>query len=259
MGKTVVAVCYANYPFSWMQKTDENGAVLVSGGDGEGSDLGDYVIGYDVLMAKHICEELGYELEIYTYSADLIDTATFETDCVIYRTQLVSDASYLSEPYYFDSAVALVKSDGKYANAESVNDLKGATCVVTPYSRSNSDEMERFLSETCVQQIPDVDIMGDGEEQIVYATFYLDNGECDVIVTNKSTALNACISYPEGNYKILDFSGTSGDFEASDDDVDLGFYINEEDLKEEINSVLSKMTKEDFDQIMDEAISYYTE
>ena len=46
-------------PYNWTQPTDENGAVPIS-------DSNEYAYGYDVMMAQHICEELGYDLEIVT-------------------------------------------------------------------------------------------------------------------------------------------------------------------------------------------------
>ena len=43
-------------PFDWLQEDDSNGAVLTTNGS--------YMNGYDVLIAKHIAEELGMELSI---------------------------------------------------------------------------------------------------------------------------------------------------------------------------------------------------
>ena len=44
-------------PYNWTQSDDSNGAVPISGSS-------DYAYGYDVMMAKHICEELGWDLEM---------------------------------------------------------------------------------------------------------------------------------------------------------------------------------------------------
>ena len=45
----------------------------------------DYAYGYDVMMAKHICEELGYELEIVKLDWDSLVPAVQSgtVDCVI--------------------------------------------------------------------------------------------------------------------------------------------------------------------------------
>ena len=53
---TVAMECgYA--PYNWTQPDDSNGAVQIK-------DSPDYAYGYDVMMAKHIADELGMELQI---------------------------------------------------------------------------------------------------------------------------------------------------------------------------------------------------
>ena len=57
-GKTLKVAMECGYaPYNWTQPTDENGAVQIA-------DSTEYAYGYDVMMAKHICDELGYNLEI---------------------------------------------------------------------------------------------------------------------------------------------------------------------------------------------------
>ena len=55
---------------------------------------------------------------------------------------------------------------------------------------------------------------------------------------------------------MLDFTGTDGNYEVSDEEVEIGVAVKKgnTELVEAINSVLDKMTKEDFNKIMDEAI-----
>lgn len=56
--KTLKVAMECGYaPYNWTQPTNDNGAVPISGSS-------DYAYGYDVKMAQHICDELGYELEI---------------------------------------------------------------------------------------------------------------------------------------------------------------------------------------------------
>ena len=56
--KTLRVAMECSYaPYNWTQPDDSNGAVPISGSS-------DYAYGYDVMMAKHICDELGYDLEI---------------------------------------------------------------------------------------------------------------------------------------------------------------------------------------------------
>ena len=61
-GKTLRVAMECGYaPYNWTQSTDANGAVKISGSS-------DYAFGYDVMMAKHIAEELGYTLETVSYT-----------------------------------------------------------------------------------------------------------------------------------------------------------------------------------------------
>ena len=52
-----VAMECAYAPYNWTQPDDSNGAVPIA-------DSNEYAYGYDVMMAKKICEELGWNLEI---------------------------------------------------------------------------------------------------------------------------------------------------------------------------------------------------
>ena len=57
-GVLTIAMECAYAPYNWLQDDDSNGAVAIANGTG-------YANGYDVMMAKKICEANGWELEIY--------------------------------------------------------------------------------------------------------------------------------------------------------------------------------------------------
>ena len=57
-GVLTVAMECAYAPYNWTQMDDSNGAVPIS------NDPGAYANGYDVMIAKKICEANGWELEI---------------------------------------------------------------------------------------------------------------------------------------------------------------------------------------------------
>ena len=56
-GVFTVGMECAYAPYNWTQPDDSNGAVPIN-------DSSDYAYGYDVMMAKKIADELGYELQI---------------------------------------------------------------------------------------------------------------------------------------------------------------------------------------------------
>ena len=61
--KTLKVAMECGYaPYNWTQPDDSNGAVQISGSS-------DYAYGYDVMMAKKIADELGYDLEIVIFTS----------------------------------------------------------------------------------------------------------------------------------------------------------------------------------------------
>lgn len=230
-------------PYNWTQSDDANGAVQIKGSP-------DYAYGYDVMMAKKIADELGMELEIVKLDWDSLVPAVQSgtVDCVIAGQSITSERLEMvdfSKPYYYASIVTLVKADGPYAAAGSVADLDGATCT----SQQNT-----VWYNTCLPQISNANILP-AQESAPAMLVALEAGKCDLVVTDQPTALAACVAYPD--FKLLDFSGTDGEFEVSDEEINIGVSIQKgnTELLDKINSVLDKMTPEDYTAIMNEAIS----
>lgn len=242
--KTLKVAMECSYaPYNWTQPDDSNGAVPISGSS-------DYAYGYDVMMAKHICQELGYDLEIVKLDWDSLVPAvqSGKVDCVIAGQSITKERQEMvdfTEPYYYASIVTLVKSDGDYADAKCVEDLKGAVCT----SQQNT-----IWYDSCLPQIPDAKILP-AQESAPAMLVALASGKCDVVVTDMPTGMGACVAYPE--MTLLDFSGSQGEFEVSQEDINIGVSLQKgnTELMEAINSVLSEMTVEDFTEMMDEAIS----
>lgn len=242
--KTLKVAMECGYaPYNWTQSTDENGAVPISGSS-------DYAYGYDVMMAKHICEELGYDLEIVKLDWDSLVTAVQSgtVDCVIAGQSITAERQEMvafSEPYYYASIVTLVKADGKYADAKGVSDLTGVTCT----SQQNT-----IWYDSCLPQIKDANILP-AQESAPAMLVALESNKCDAVVTDMPTAMAACVAYPD--FKLLDFTGTEDAFEVSEEDINIGISMKKDntELKEEIDGVLSKMAEDDYTKMMDEAIS----
>ena len=239
---TVAMECgYA--PYNWTQPTDANGAVQIK-------DSPDYAYGYDVMMAKHIAEELGMELEIVKLDWDSLVPAVQSgtVDCVIAGQSITSERKEMvdfTQPYYYASIVTLTKADSPYANATSVADLAGATCT----SQQNT-----IWYNVCLPQIPDANILP-AQESAPAMLVALDAGKCDIVVTDRPTGLAATVAYPD--FKLMDFTGTEGEFEVSEEEINIGISLQKgnTELCDKINSVLSQMTAEDYDEMMNQAIA----
>ena len=229
-------------PYNWTQPTDENGAVPISGSS-------DYAYGYDVMMAKHIADELGLELEIVKLDWDSLVPAvqSGKVDCVIAGQSITSDrleSVDFTTPYYYASIITLVKADGKYADAKGVADLDGAVCT----SQQNT-----VWYDTCLPQIPNAQILP-AQESAPAMLVALSAGKCDAVVTDMPTGQAALIAYPD--FKLLDFTGADDNFEVSEEEINIGISVKKGSaLTEQLNSVLAGLTEEDFNKMMDEAIS----
>ena len=204
-----VAMECAYAPYNWTQPNDSNGAVPIN-------DSNEYAYGYDVMMAKKICDELGYDLQIVRL-----------------------------EPYYYATIVTLVKNGSKYADAKSVADLAGATCT---------SQQSTIWYDTCLPQIKDANILA-ATASAPDMLMSLNADKCDLVVTDQPTGKGALVAYPD--FKLLEFGGGENDFQVTDEDINIGISLKKgnTELKEAIDSVLSKMTKDDFSAMMDEAIS----
>ena len=235
-----VAMECAYAPYNWSQPTDENGAVPISGSS-------DFAYGYDVMMAKLIAEELGYDLEIVklgwtgiipAIQAGTADVGICGQSITAERLEMVD----FTEPYYYASIVTLVKADGPYANATSVAELDGA---------SATSQLNTVWNDVCLPQIPNANILP-GQESAPAMITALTSGRVDVVVTDKPTALSA--AYVDPTLKVLEFEGENA-FEVSDEEINIGISLKKgnSELRDAINGVLANLTVDDFNRMMDEA------
>jgi putative lysine transport system substrate-binding protein len=69
------------------------------------------------------------------------------------------------------------------------------------------------------------------------------------------TAQAALVAYPA--MEILDFSGSSDDFQVSQEEINIGISVSKKnpELTKAINGVLATLTVDDFNRMMDEAIA----
>ena len=83
----------------------------------------------------------------------------------------------------------------------------------------------------------------------------LETGIVDFVCTDMPTAQGAVAAYPD--MVILDFAGSGDDFAVSESDVNIGISIMKGNtvLLDALNGVLSKMTADDFNALMAEAIA----
>ena len=242
-GVLTIAMECAYAPYNWSQSDDSNGAVPIK-------DSTEYANGYDVMMAKKICEANGWELEVVQSDWDSlvpgVQTGTF--DAVIAGQSMTAERSEqvdFAGPYYYASIVCVTKTDSPYANAQGISDLSGGTCTA---------QIATIWYDTCLPQIPGADIQTQAETAPAMI-MAVESGTVDFICTDMPTAMGAVAAYPD--MKILDFTDSEDNFQVDEGDINIGVSVKKgnTELKDAIDSVLSTMTADDFNAMMDEAIS----
>ena len=242
-GVLTVGMECAYAPYNWTQLDDSNGAVPIA------NNPGSYAYGYDVMIAKKICEANGWELEVMAIGWDGLVPAlqAGQIDAVIAGQSMTEDRLQqvdMAGPYFYASIVCVTQKNNALASATGISQLTGACTAQTG----------TIWYDSCLPQIEGADLMPASETSsamIMAAT----SGTVDYICTDMPTAMGACATYD--NLVILDFSGTDDDFEVDAGEINIGISVVKGNtyLLDAMNAVLNQMTVEDFNNIMNEAIS----
>lgn len=252
-GVFTVGMECAYAPYNWTQMDDSNGAVPIANVPGA------YANGYDVMIAKKICEANGWELEIVSSAWDSLCPAVQSKtmDANIAGQSMTADRMAevdMAGPYYYATIVCVTTKDSPYASATSIAELAGGKCT----SQSGT-----IWYDSCLPQIPDAELLAPAETAPAMI-MQLQTGTVDFVCTDMPTAMAAVAK--DDNLVILNFSGTDGDFQfASEEEraenVNIGISVLKGNsfLREAIDSVLSQMTEDDFNALMDEAIAIQPE
>ena len=252
-GVFTVGMECAYAPYNWTQMDDSNGAVPISNMPGS------YANGYDVMIAKKIAEANNWELEIVSSAWDSLCPAVQSKtmDANIAGQSMTAERMKevdMAGPYYYATIVCVTTKDSQYASAASIADLAGGKCTA---------QSGTIWYDSCLPQIEGAELQApaDNAPAMIMA---LQTGTVDFICTDMPTAMGAAAK--DDNLVILNFSGTDGDFQfASEEEraenvnISISVLKGNTALKEAIDSVLSTMTEDDFNALMDEAISIQPE
>ena len=242
-GVLTVGMECAYAPYNWTQADDSNGAVPIA------NNPGSYANGYDVMVAKKICETYGWELEVMAIEWDgLTPALNAGTIDAVIAGQSMTEARLaevdMAGPYFYASIVCVTKADSAQAAATGISNLTG-TCTA---------QTGTIWYDSCLPQIPGADIQTQAETAPAMI-MAVESGSVDFICTDMPTAMGACATYPD--LTILDFSGSEDDFQVDEGEINIGISVAKGNtaLKDAMDGVLSGMTADDFNAVMDEAIS----
>lgn len=248
-GVLTVGMECAYAPYNWMQMDDSNGAVPISNVPGS------YANGYDVIIAKRICEAYGWELEIVSSAWDsltpAVQSGTMDANIAGQSMTATRMAEVdMAGPYYYATIVCVTTKDSEYASAQSIADLAGGTCTA---------QSGTIWYDSCLPQIENANIQAPAETAPAMI-MQLQTGTVDFICTDMPTAMGAVSK--DDNLVILNFSGTDGDFQFATEEeraenVNIGMAVQKGNtaLKDAMDRVLGALNEDQFNALMDQAIA----
>ena len=241
-GVLTVGMECAYAPYNWTQMDDSNGAVPIA------NNPGSYANGYDVMIAKKICEANGWELEVMAIGWDGLVPAlnAGQLDAVIAGQSMTETRMQevdMAGPYFYASIVCVTQKDNALASATGISQLSGACTAQTG----------TIWYDSCLPQIEGAELMP-ASETAPAMIMAVTSGTVDYICTDMPTAMGACATYD--NLTILDFTNTDDDFEVDQGEINIGISVVKGNtfLLDAMNAVLSEMSVDDFNNTMNEAI-----
>jgi len=252
-GVLTVGMECAYAPYNWTQTDSSNGAVPIANVSGS------YANGYDVMIAKRICETYGWKLEIVSSAWDSLTPAVQSKtmDANIAGQSMTADRMAevnMAGPYYYATIVCLTTKDSKFANAKSIADLAGGKCTA---------QSGTIWYDSCLPQIQGAQLIAPAETSPAML-MQLQTGVVDFICTDLPTAKGAAAK--DDSLVILNFSGTAGDFQFASEqeraeNVNIGISVlkGNTELTDAINRALSILDEDDFNAMMDYAIAIQPE
>lgn len=246
-GVLTVGMECAYAPYNWTQLDDSNGAVPIV------NNPGSYANGYDVMIAQRLCDAYGWELEVMAIEWDGLNAALASgtVDMVIAGQSMTAVRMAevdMAGPYFYASIVCVAKTGSEQASATGISKLTG-TCTA---------QTGTVWYDTCLPQISGAQMMPQAETAPAMV-MAVESGTVDFICTDMPTAMAACATYPD--LTILDFTGTEDNFQVSEEEINIGLSVRQgnSQLQECANTVLGDMSVEDFNALMNQAISVQPE
>lgn len=228
-------------PHSWVQTDDSFGAIPLSDGSG-------YVGGYDSKIAQMIADAYEWDVTIVKVDWDGLIPAlnAGKIDCIIDGMGVTEERkqSVNFSNYYWSSAQGILcMANSPYANAESLEDLKGAKVAAQVGS----------MWEALIDQIPEVD----RQDSLIDANTLitaLRAEKIDLTIMGETEAKSLVISNPDLTYVMFE-DGKGFDVDLSDCSAGIAVAKGNDVLLNKINAVIDTITREMEEEMMDAAFA----
>ncbi len=171
-------------PYNWTQESEElaNGEKAIPIANSEG-----YTYGYDLALAQKICDQLGWELEVYKsdWTSIFMGLEDKTYDCIMSGVCYTAERDEIydfSSPYYLRQIKAVVREDSEFANITALSQFDGMKPTVIAQLGTNFVDYK--------DQIPSA-VAATDYEAASELFLAIQNKTADVLVTEKSTADSA--------------------------------------------------------------------
>lgn len=224
-------------PFNWTQSDSSNGAVKIDG-------TADYAGGYDVEIAKKIADGLGKKLVIVKTEWDgLVPALTSgKIDGIIAGMSPTAERKQtidFTDNYYKSDLVMVVKKGGKFDNATSIQDFKGAkiTAQLNTFHYTVIDQISGVSKQPAMDNFPAMRVA-------------LESGTIDGYVSERPEGVSAQTA--NSKFKMVEFK--TG-FKTSEEDTSIAVGVRKGyDQTSKINDILKGISADQQKTIMDTAI-----
>ena len=226
-------------PFNWTQVAEDENSVPIDGGMG-------YAGGYDVEIAKQIAAALDKELVVVKIEWDgLIPALQSEMiDAVIAGMSPTEERKItvdFTDAYYNSDLVVVVRGDGEYADAKTLQDFAGAkiTAQLNTFHYTVIDQLEGVNKQPAMETFP----------AMITA---LSSGAIDGYISERPGAVSACAANADLAFVVFE----DGGFQASVEDTSVAVALRQgqPELIEQINGILSGISADDRNALMDAAV-----
>lgn len=238
----VVGLEAAYAPFNWATPTENSVTVPIA------NQTGFYADGFDVVMAQEIADALGLTLVIRAIEWDGLIPALLagEIDLIVAGMSPTSERAQtvaFSDPYFQSEQVMVVRNDGNYADATSLEDFTGARVVAQLGT----------LQDDLIDQITGVNHQAALNDYASLVTALLNNAS-DAFVAELPVAMGIVAANPSLSY--ITFTDGNG-FTVTPEDVTVSVALRQEDtaLLSAINDALNAISTETRNGYMEAALS----
>ena len=228
-------------PFGWTQDDDSNGAWPIDG-------TNQYVCGYDVQIARLICDTYGWDLKIIKTDWDglIPGVVSGKLDCCISTLGVTEERLQsvdFSDYYWNNGCIMVVRKDSPYVNATSLEDFDGAkiTTQIATIWEPLVQQIPNVQAEPCLSGLPELFVA-------------VSSGKVDGIITGLSEAQSACLSNPDLTWVTFE-DGKGFDVELSALCAGIPIAKGNTELKDKINAVIATLDHDTQMEMMTTALN----